>query len=80
MIKNKVLRYLMPNQYTAVIKNDGQWWIGWIEEIPGVNCQEKTKEDLLKSLRSTLKEALELNREDALSAAGEDFKEIKIAL
>ena len=80
MIKNKVSRYLMPNQYTAVIKNDREWWIGWIEEILGVNCQEKTKEDLLISLRSTLKEALALNREDAISAAGEDFKEIKIAL
>ena len=80
MIKDKVSRYLMPNQYTAVIKNDRDWWIGWIEEIPGVNCQEKTKEDLLISLKSTLIEALVLNREDALSAAGEDFKEIKIAL
>ena len=80
MMKDKVSRYFMPNQYTAVIKNDKEWWIGWIEEIPGVNCQEKTKEDLLISLRATLKEALVLNREDALSAAGEDFKEIKIAL
>lgn len=80
MIKKRVLRYLMPNQYTAVIKKDGEWWIGWIEEIPGVNCQEKTKEDLLLSLKSTLKEALELNKEEALSAAGDDFKEIKIAL
>ena len=31
----------MNNQYTAVIKKDGNWWIGWIEEVPGVNCQEK---------------------------------------
>jgi len=80
MINSKVSRYLMPNQFTAVIKKDREWWIGWIEEIPGVNCQEKTKEDLLTSLRATLKEALVLNREDALSAAGEDLKEIKIAL
>ena len=65
MMKDKVSRYLMPNQFTAVIKNDREWWIGWIEEVPGVNCQEKTKKDLLISLRSTLKEALELNREDA---------------
>jgi len=41
-----------------VIKRDREWRIGWIEEIPGVNCQEKTKEELLISLRSTLKEAL----------------------
>jgi hypothetical protein len=31
----------MNNKYTAVTKQDGEWWIGWIEEIPGVNCQEE---------------------------------------
>lgn len=46
-------------EYTAVIKQDGEWWIGWIEEIPGVNCQEKTKEQLVDSLKITLKEAIE---------------------
>jgi len=43
MIKNKVTKYPMNNQFTAVVKKDGEWWIGWIEEIPGVNCQEKSK-------------------------------------
>jgi len=28
----------MLQEYTAVIKKDAGWWIGWIEEIPGVNC------------------------------------------
>ena len=52
----------MSNTYTALIKQDGNWWIGWIEEIPGVNCQENTHEELIMSLTVTLKEALELNR------------------
>jgi len=59
----------VKNEYTAVVKQDGEWWIGWIEEIPGVNCQEKTHDDLLKSLELTLKEAIEFNRKDALLAA-----------
>lgn len=42
------------------------WWIG---EAHGVNCQERTKEELLETLRITLKEALEFNRQDAMSAA-----------
>jgi len=70
----------MDNQYTAVIKQDGEWWIGWIEEVPGVNCQESTKDALLSSLSITLREALELNRDDAISAAGDGFEELKIAL
>lgn len=65
----------MNNQYTAVIKRDGKWWIGWIEEVPGVNCQEETREELMETLRATLKEALDFNRKDALSAAGRDFQE-----
>lgn len=66
--------------YTSVIKRSGDWWIGWIEEIPGVNCQETTREELLESLRITLVEALEFNRSDALEAAGNDYVEEPIAI
>ncbi len=62
-------------EYTAVIKQDGEWWIGWIEEIPGVNCQEKTKEQLVESLKVTLKEAIEFNKIDAITLAGSNFSE-----
>jgi hypothetical protein len=65
----------MRDAYTAVVKRSGEWWIGWIEEVPGVNCQESSKEELLQSLQATLREALELNRRDALEAAGEEFDE-----
>ena len=50
----------MVDAYTAVIKEDGDWWIGWIEEVPGVNCQEDSREALLDTLRITLKEVLVL--------------------
>jgi predicted RNase H-like HicB family nuclease len=52
----------MHNEYTAVIKKVDKYWIGWIEEVPGVNCQERTKSELIESLKITLKEALEFNR------------------
>lgn len=45
-----------------------------------MNCQEKTREELLESLGVTLKEALELNRQKALGAAGNDFDEENIAI
>ncbi|HET9211488.1 MAG TPA: DUF1902 domain-containing protein [Thermoanaerobaculia bacterium] len=70
----------MNQNYTALIKEDAGWWIGWIEEIPGVNCQEASREELLESLRVTLQEALELNREEAVGAAGGDYEEEKIAV
>ena len=70
----------MKNEYTAVLKQACGWWLGWIEEVPGVNCQEKTYEELKETLAVTLKEALEFNRQDALSAAGAGYSEEKIAV
>ena len=66
--------------YTAVVQRDGNWWIGWIEEIPGVNAQARTRKELLDDLRSALREALEMNRADALSAAHSAYEEINIQL
>lgn len=51
--------------YTATVKHDGDWWIGWIEEVPSVNCQESTRDALLETLQITLAEAVEMNRADA---------------
>ena len=70
----------MKGNYTAVLKKSGDWWIGWIEEVPGVNCQGNTRDELLERLRLTLKQALEFNRRDALEPAGEDYEEESIAL
>ncbi len=70
----------MNNVYTAVIKQDGNWWIGWVEEVPGVNCQEPSRDELLESLKVTLREALEFNRQDALAAAGRSYQMERIAV
>ncbi len=70
----------MQQTYTAVIKQDGDWWIGWVEEVPGVNAQETTRESLLVSLRDVLAEALAMNREDARLAAGAGYEELALTL
>ena len=51
----------MTSSYTAITKKSADWWVGWIEEVSGVNAQEKSKEELLSSLRDILVEALEFN-------------------
>lgn len=70
----------MNLMYTAVIKQCANYWVGWIEEIPGVNCQEFSRESLLKSLKETLAEALEFNRADALNAVGSEYEELAISI
>ena len=62
----------MNNELTAVVKQDGAWWIGC--------CQEATRDELIESLTVTLREALDLNREDALAAAGGLYSEETIAV
>lgn len=65
----------MSQKFTAIVQQDGPHWIGWIIEVPGVNGQGETKAELLDSLRSALREALEMNRDDALAAADEPYEQ-----
>lgn len=68
----------MATSYTAVIQQHDEWWIGWIEEVPGVNSQGTTREELLENLRDALAEAIEMNRADARAAATGAFEEVTI--
>lgn len=70
----------MHNEFTAVVKKIDAWWIGWISEIPGINCQENSFEELMISLKSALAETLEMNRMESLKAAGDKYTEHKIAI
>lgn len=65
----------MTFTFTAISKKDGDWWIGWIEEVPGVNAQEKSKDELISSLKEVLAEALEFNRTEARQAAEDNYSE-----
>jgi predicted RNase H-like HicB family nuclease len=64
--------FAMENTYTAILRQEDDWWIGWVEEVPGVNCQERTREELLVSLREGLRDILDLNREAARKGVAED--------
>ena len=68
----------MATTYSAVVQQHEDWWIGWIEEIPGVNSQGRTREELLDNLRSALEEALEMNRAEARAAATGTYEEVSI--
>ncbi len=68
----------MATSYSAVVQQHGDWWIGWIEEVPGVNSQGESREELLDNLRDALEEALEMNRADARAAATGAYEEVSI--
>lgn len=68
----------MDTRYTAVIQQNEKWWIGWVEEIPGVNSQGATREELMENLRSALEEAIEMNRSDAVSSMTGEYEEVSL--
>ena len=70
---------MLPS-FNAVVQFRDPWWIGWVEEVPGVTCQGATRDELIENLQSALQEALEMNRADALQAAEEAaFEEVSLS-
>ncbi len=49
--------------YTAVYEQDGDWWIGYVEELPGANTQGRTLEEARENLREAIELVLQANRE-----------------
>lgn len=55
----------MQNKFTAVFEQDGDWWIGYVEELPGANTQGKTLDEARENLKEAVEMVLEANREIA---------------
>jgi hypothetical protein len=70
----------MSSTYTAVTTHSGEWWVGWIDEVPAVNCQERSYEALMESLRTTLVEVLTADPEAGASASSKGNQEEPVAL
>jgi predicted RNase H-like HicB family nuclease len=62
----------MANEFTAIIEQDGEWFIAYSPEIPGANGQGKTKEEARESLAEAIKLILDDRREDGLRGAPPD--------
>jgi len=56
----------MHNEFTAIIEQDGDWYIGYCPEIPGANGQGRTIEECRQNLTGAVSLILEDRREDAL--------------
>ena len=70
----------MVGQFTAVYLKRGKWYVGSVEEIPGVNTQGRTLTEAKKNLREALTLVLEANRELAHRAHGHHVIEEPISV
>lgn len=62
----------MRNEFTAVLEQDGEWWIAYSPEVPGANGQGHTKGEALVSLKEAISLILEDRREDGLRGVPKD--------
>jgi predicted RNase H-like HicB family nuclease len=50
-------------KFTAVFEREGDWWIGYVEELPGANTQGRTIEEVRENLKDAIHLIIEANRE-----------------
>lgn len=62
----------MTNEFTALVEQDGDWFVADCPEIPGANGQGKTQDEALASLREAISLILEDRREDAMRGVSDD--------
>jgi predicted RNase H-like HicB family nuclease len=53
----------MENRFTAIFEKDGDWWMGYVAELPGANTQGRTLEEARENLKEAISLILEANRE-----------------
>ena len=58
----------MHNEFTAIVEQDGPWYVAYCAEVPGANGQGKTRNECLASLREAIALILDHRREESLRA------------
>lgn len=62
----------MRNEFTAIVEQDGEWYVSYCPEIPGANGQGASRQDALDNLRDAVALILEDRREDGLRGVPDD--------
>ena len=66
---------LMHNEFTAIVEQDGPWFIAYCAEVPGANGQGRTREECLSNLKAAIELILEHRREDSIRSMPADAKQ-----
>jgi predicted RNase H-like HicB family nuclease len=65
----------MRNEFTAIVEQDGPWYVAYCAEMPGANGQGKSREECLANLREAIALILAHRREDSLRAMPPEAKQ-----
>lgn len=70
----------MHNEFSAILEQNGDWFIGYCLEIPGANGQGKTEEECLSNLAEAIALILDDRRRDALRGVPEGARREVVTL
>jgi predicted RNase H-like HicB family nuclease len=56
----------MRNEFTAIVEQDGEWFIAYSPEVPGANGQGKSSDEAISSLGAAIELIMQDRREDGL--------------
>ena len=65
----------MHNEFTAIVEQDGPWYVSYCAEVPGANGQGASREECLANLREAIIVVLDHRREESLRALPPDAKQ-----
>lgn len=68
------------NEFTAIVEQDGPWFVAYCAEVPGANGQGKTREECLANLREAIALILEHRREETLRALPPDARQESVVV
>lgn len=67
--------------FTAIFEQSGEWWLGYVEELPGANTQGRTIEEARENLKEAIQLIIAANREIARqSSAGKTVVREELAV
>ena len=65
----------MRNEFTAIVEQDGAWYVAYCAQVPGANGQGRSREECLANLREAITLILDHRREESLRALPPDARQ-----
>ncbi len=69
----------MDLKLTAEIHREGEWYVGFCQEVPEANGQGRTSEECLQSLKEAVLLLMEDRRKDARRQLSGDVRVLELA-